>query len=80
MDNLVHQLPLWFGFTYTDVRKQIVAKYSRTLPQGSITDEIYFCSRRANHDVTARYCSGFRQDFEQISWSASTPTTVAANP
>ena len=57
MDNLF--INYRYGLdTYTDVRKQIVAKYSRTLPQGSITDEIYNVEE-TNHDLTARYSKDF---------------------
>jgi TonB-linked SusC/RagA family outer membrane protein len=43
---------------YSDVRKQIIAKNSRTFPGGSIRDEAYTV-REQNHDVTANYNTEF---------------------
>ena len=63
MDNLF--INYRYGLdNYSDVRKQILAKYSRTLPQGSITDEMYSVME-TNHDLTARYA----KDFGKISTS-----------
>ncbi|NDD35997.1 MAG: hypothetical protein EBZ26_06800, partial [Flavobacteriia bacterium] len=51
--------------TYTDVRKQIIAKYSRTLPQGSITDEMYnvqeqLLGRFQRQPAQPQVCNGLR--------------------